>query len=116
MDSNIKQKWTAALRSGKIRQGKNALAKMDDSKHLRRCCLGVLCDVVGAERTRKRNAYTTYSYGGDTETDLLPHALADKVGLERYVQEDLAAMNDGDYPYEKPLSFKQIADWIDANL
>ena len=39
----LRTKWTTALRSGKYRQAQNRLRK-DDAF----CCLGVLCDIVGA--------------------------------------------------------------------
>ena len=41
MDSTIKEKWLAALRSGKYKQGANALR----SRQNKFCCLGVLCDI-----------------------------------------------------------------------
>lgn len=47
MDPVIKKKWTAALRSGKYRQGTGALFARDGNRHIARCCLGVLCNVIG---------------------------------------------------------------------
>jgi hypothetical protein len=40
MKEDIKNKWTAALRSGKYKQGQQALKQGDKF-----CCLGVLCDI-----------------------------------------------------------------------
>lgn len=40
MDSEVKQLWIDALRSGKYKQG---LGKLRDSNNF--CCLGVLCDL-----------------------------------------------------------------------
>lgn len=119
MDKQVKKDWVKMLRSGKYRQGKEALAKRDNSKHLYRCCLGVLCDVMGAKRTEvdgcgKPGCCPTeiqYSYKGTADTDLLPSALADEVGLPQKTQENLACMND-----IRNLSFSEIADWIDSNL
>ena len=45
MDSTIKEKWLAALRSGKYKQGTGNLK----TKTNRFCCLGVLCDVYRKE-------------------------------------------------------------------
>ena len=44
MRKDLKKKWIEALRSGRFKQGKNALKTND--KH---CCLGVLCEVVITE-------------------------------------------------------------------
>lgn len=44
MNPEIKAKWIEALRSGKYKQGQNRLRSIDN--HF--CCLGVLCDVMGA--------------------------------------------------------------------
>ncbi len=39
----LRKKWIEALRSGKYKQGRNALRPDEDCY----CCLGVLCDVSG---------------------------------------------------------------------
>ena len=44
MDKALKQKWTKALRSGRYKQAQGVL-KMDGAY----CCLGVLCNVMGAK-------------------------------------------------------------------
>lgn len=41
MDTAVKAKWVAALRSGEYKQGAGALARGG-----RYCCLGVLCDLA----------------------------------------------------------------------
>lgn len=41
MNKRIKKLWIKALRSGKYKQGKNALHPSPDTF----CCLGVLCDL-----------------------------------------------------------------------
>jgi hypothetical protein len=48
MNTEIKAKWVAALRSGKYRQAKHVL-KGDDGM----CCLGVLCDLYIQETEGK---------------------------------------------------------------
>lgn len=45
MLEGIAKKWVKALRSGKYRQGRGVLRTGNDSY----CCLGVLCDIAGAE-------------------------------------------------------------------
>ena len=42
MNKQIKARWVRALRSGKYKQGKEALHQ--DGQY---CCLGVLCDISG---------------------------------------------------------------------
>lgn len=43
MNPEWKKKWVEALRSGKYKQGKEALCFGD-----KYCCLGVLCEIAGA--------------------------------------------------------------------
>jgi hypothetical protein len=43
MKPEIKQRWVAALRSGKYKQGRKQLRFMDDNSF---CCLGVLTDLA----------------------------------------------------------------------
>ena len=43
MRKEIAEKWAAALRSGKYKQGVHRLANAERTKH---CCLGVLCEVA----------------------------------------------------------------------
>jgi hypothetical protein len=43
MNEELKQKWVEALRSGKYKQGKQALRNKADCY----CCLGVLCELSG---------------------------------------------------------------------
>lgn len=119
MDSTIKQQWTDALRSGKYRQGKGALAGRDGSKHLRRCCLGVLCDIMpGVERHFAwGDACATYEFEETSASAYLPFRLQEKIGLSREDQRHLARLNDGQPALGiNPKSFSEIADWIDANL
>lgn len=46
MNPDIKKLWVDALRSGKYKQGRHALRSSADNF----CCLGVLCDIYGAEK------------------------------------------------------------------
>ena len=60
MNQEIKEKWLAALRSGKYKQGKYRLRTIDDEY----CCLGVLCEVVGLEAQLDR--FNRYKYEGES--------------------------------------------------
>ncbi len=44
MNAKILKRWSAALRSGKFKQGRGTL-RLDDGKGQRWCCLGVLCEL-----------------------------------------------------------------------
>lgn len=47
MNENVKALWTAALRSGRYKQGYNNLKKYQDGEACH-CCLGVLCELAVA--------------------------------------------------------------------
>lgn len=46
MDTEIRDKWMAALRSGEYRQGTGALRNSQTGRY---CCLGVLCEIAVKE-------------------------------------------------------------------
>lgn len=52
MNARVKKKWLRALRSGKYKQGRGQLHKVDRDEH-RFCCLGVLCDLYVKEHKQK---------------------------------------------------------------
>lgn len=90
MDAALKQKWVAALRSGKYKQHRGLL--QDSGAY---CCLGVML-VVGKKASTLRLA----DYG---QIDVI-------LGSEE-TRTKLTAMND-----QEKLSFPEIADWIEANI
>lgn len=92
MDAALKQKWTAALRGGGFRQGKNALHHPRLDAY---CCLGVLC-IVG----ERGDIIEAADYD---EVDRLVGGLP--------IRDKLTVMND-----RRGSSFSKIADWIDANI
>lgn len=88
MIESIKAQWVAALRSGKYRQGKGTLRKVDDyaitGTDFSYCCLGVLCEIAVEHGivTREvdstgRTRYVGTQYVGEKaaggSTDFLPH-------------------------------------------
>lgn len=54
MKKNIAKLWTAALRSGDYKQGRNALHKINKHNEETFCCLGVLCDLYQKDRRKKK--------------------------------------------------------------
>ena len=110
MKREIRDKWTAALRSSNYRQGKGALNKRN-----RFCCLGVLCDVMGMPKVKSLNG--AWSYDGKTtmidNVHLMPRDGTTKAFDLKW---KLADMNDGVGEGNKRFTFPEIADWIEANV
>jgi hypothetical protein len=113
------KQWLAALRSGKYKQGKNRLHKIDNTF----CCLGVACDIF----REQLHLECKEEIGSDYE-DVYLHengcasALPEKVQLLLNLRDDLG------YPKDMKLhkslialndieekSFSEIADIIEAN-
>jgi hypothetical protein len=94
MDAELKAKWVAALRSGTYTQGTGELHTPSEKSF---CCLGVLCEVAQIE----------YTPGWA--------ALPDDTLLAFKIQNDLSDKNDGD-GVSGPMTFAEIADYIEANL
>lgn len=119
MDAEIKAKWIAALRSGEYRQGRETMRQGD-----RYCCLGVLCDVDGAQwelAVRKDDLFYAPGYG----IEQLEPDVRDDLGLTDDEHMALLSMNDGNISDDeaarwgvekRPHTFAEIADWIEANL
>ena len=111
MKKTIKNRWLAALRSDKYRQGTEALRSGNTF-----CCLGVLCD-LHAQATFVTWEYDEptgrYSYLG--ETILLPLAVCEWAGIEAQnplaLSVFLTTHNDA-----RGRSYKQIARLIDTHL
>lgn len=109
MNPEVKERWVAALRSGKYRQTRGTLNEGDVSF----CCLGVLCDTegLGWEISNPYNKVRVIkdfpkSYGG-----MLPGVLLDRFGFTGRAQELLIEKND-----VRQDNFESIANWIEENL
>lgn len=111
--------WTAALRSGKYRQGTGVLKNLSGDY----CCLGVACEVLGLEFTTSDLAMDPYVVDerGDAHTAFLPPATEDAISSHypdllggtatRWkgpLDYSLVTLNDGGEH-----DFNQIADVID---
>ena len=125
MKADIKQKWVAALRSGKYEQTEGVLRNNEGY-----CCLGVLCDLyakeTGMEWFTNNDDFTMH--GNDT---MLPHEvrvwahLADEFGGYVEVETDEGGAANPSYLANPSLTelndkwqydFKQIADVIEEQL
>lgn len=98
MNTDLKARWVAALRSGKYKQGKSALQTWDGKF----CCLGVLCDLIDPEGWELRSTFCAlYNYKTDTRTGFLPDSLGLAIGLGEEFQSRLSQLNDGNETFEK---------------
>lgn len=119
MNKEIKEKWVAALRSGKYKQGynrlKNIILVAERKDVVTHCCLGVLCELAVEENI----CYENDRYFGSKEHalnwDALPKVVfvwAELDDSDPMVEDHhLSIWNDR---YQK--SFNEIADLIDKNL
>lgn len=101
MDRAVRDRWVRALRSGRYKQTKGLLQRTVRGEQ-RNCCLGVLCRVLRVD-PRTQNDF------GERNKILGPD-LANRVGISRSYQSELASRND------TGSKFPRIADWIEENL
>lgn len=101
------KKWLKALESGKYKRGKESL-KVDYGDGFKYCCLGIACEVAGANwiKAHDDGCYTVNGRGG-----FLPKSIMEWLGVfyndgscPSGTYPSMIAMND-----EKNLSFKEIA-------
>jgi hypothetical protein len=89
MNREIADKWAAALRSGKYRQGVGQLRQVsytdDNYNTFSYCCLGVLCDLHDSEKWR----YIDYAGSRTTPPDSVLHW----AGIQRRCAPDLDSID-----------------------
>lgn len=96
MDAALKAKWVEALRSGEYPQTTHYL-----KDHRGYCCLGVLCEIQGADFEAIEQRYGSLS---------LSQSPPEYIGMLGPKSSALSMMNDdGD-------NFETIANFIEANL
>lgn len=86
----VLQKWAKALRSGEYQQGERSLHKQDREGRDSYCCLGVLCDLAleagvltkDLVKQRSEAGVTTFHYGEEDSSGLLPTAVKRWAGLQ----------------------------------
>ena len=121
MKKQIADRWVKALRSGKYKQGKEALHWTNGEDTF--CCLGVLCELYqeSAMRSKGMEKMATAKYSKKVEYDSECGTLPKRVMLwakiktgsaqyrENLLWESLVIQNDDDK------SFTSIADIIEQN-
>jgi hypothetical protein len=77
--TSLRTAWIEALRSGKYKQAKGKLRARNGAM----CCLGVLCEVAGLERSydKHRKIYD-YDYGGEVNDMVLPEPFASALNMD----------------------------------
>ena len=114
MKKSWADKWVKALRSGKYKQGRERLHKVDASNHHKYCCLGVLCEL--AEVTKEKVG-DGFQYNGMAA--VLPLEVMKLTGMKDEAGDFsgeyfLTEFNDGAGGAPKK-NFKEIADIIEKN-
>jgi hypothetical protein len=128
MNPEIKAAWVAALRSGQYQPLRGALAPDEDApgiEPLRRCCLGVLCDlaVEAGVAVKDMGYFRAVVDEADTSDQVLPDAVVVWANLDnpspavrlrrtalRVVEEPLAYLNDQRVPWA------ELAELIEEQL
>jgi hypothetical protein len=106
MDTELKQQWLTALRSGEYKQGREFMRCGDAY-----CALGVLCAISGEIRftpivcDRYPGLYNSNCKDSDEGASSW---VTKQISDEAY--ESISSMNDYGY------TFRQIADYIEANI
>jgi hypothetical protein len=116
MNSEIKEKWVAALRSGEYGQTCSQLKRDVENDKQHYCCLGVLGVIAGL------HFYGSNEFAEDAEVDAfeeneegnLPptnYPALIKFGLTDKMVDKCINMNDTEH-----LSFAEIADYVETNF
>jgi len=107
------KRWVEALRSGKYKQGKRALATECDGS-VRHCCLGVLCELAVADGVIAPPTLNSGRRVYDTEEAYLPPAVRVWCGVQSRTAiiygKSLAELNDSG------ITFGEISDAIEQNM
>lgn len=105
LDTGVKQRWVAALRSGDYVQGHGNLRTTKGF-----CCLGVLLDVERPGKWRESAAEGDY-FVHQGEFGIPSLGFLTDIGLEPVVANNLATFND-----HQGWDFNMIADYIEREL
>lgn len=115
MNREWRDKWCAALRSGEYKKTTGQLRE-GDCQNSTYCAMGVLAAIMRPEPEHWNGVYFV-SHGEKYDAGL-PRDLLREAGLSSFEQSDIIELNDEGDPEEEsyPLTFNEIADWIEENL
>lgn len=105
MKAELKARWLTALRSGTYVQAREHLHTPEGF-----CCLGVLCDVAGAEWKKNVFGNMIPRWPGGVSMGFFALNKPEDFGLTSTIQNALMKKND------LGTSFAEIADWIETNV
>ncbi len=114
MKKELKDKWIAALLSGEYKQVTGFLETPEGN-----CCLGVLCRVANIPMQKVTNQCLNKFVlpNGEEAVRNFNSGFCDFFKLPICVKDDLWRMNDGvEDCQNQPLSFAEIADYIEKNV
>jgi hypothetical protein len=109
MNSQVKQLWVEALRSGLYKQGIGVLRNTENEY----CCLGVLCDIYDDQGWGQPNDYM-YPYFGSE--GFLPLKVQEWAGITNEGQLISAEDHTLVHFNDTGSSFTEIADFIEENF
>lgn len=113
MDAKLKRKWIKALRSGEYDQTQGALCDGGTSF----CCLGVLVNIQGSYwHENDDGEWFPITPSGKPQRGNLYPSRPWAAGVPKDAQVKLSNMNDGAGHEQRPHTFAEIADWIEANI
>lgn len=107
MNTDLRLKWAAALRSGEYTQGKWSLCRLDPDGEAQYCCLGVLAQIEDA--LEEENNLAKRCLKGSHNANTLTAAYLTKWGLTFAVQDKFINANDA-----LCWTFHEIADAVEA--
>lgn len=91
----LKTKWLKALRSGNYKQGKSNLCSVNPATgELSYCCLGVLCEVAGIQKTLGHSNSFNFNFPEKPERTTISTSLAIQLDLSRKDINSLMYLND----------------------
>lgn len=122
MKHDVREIFTAALRSGAFKQGHYRLRSLED----RFCCLGVLCELYRLETGRGEWVNGTFiDETGDSSQFAIPAGVRAWAGvtyeLDLTLTRDEVGLGGGHHLAnaialnDAGRSFREIADWIEAS-
>ena len=126
MNPEIKEKWIAALKSGKYVKG-NGLLKHQDGEIIRQCCLGVLCEIHHEETgeggwEEKENDVSYYKSNAYASTVILPEPVQEWAALHHHAgeflpdEEDVAKLTEKGVEMRVPgIYISEINDKIEGD-